>query len=196
MRIAAYDIATVTGWANAIVPTDGSPPEMRSGIERLKKPQDDVDVVAVKMGGMIRDLCFIAADMPHLIVAEAPIMPFQGTEEDKEGRKKPIVRNMVSIILPQRAVGAIQGVAGCYGIRVAVVSANTARVTLIGRKSMGSPEETKAAVLRQCIAWGYLPEGSHQTDVSDAICLWHHAALTWGRYRPTRLVMFPQRKLA
>lgn len=186
MLIAALDIATRTGVA---IGEPGSKP--RTDLWRLKAPQDHYDVVGGNIGKKIRDLCFLASTRPDLIVFESPIPPYQ--DQGKGQRKDPIRRSIESILLPQRAVGAVQGVAECYGIEVMGVHIGKVRAHFIGGKSAGSPEATKQAVIKRCVALGYVPPGFKDDNICDALALFDWACAVRGRHVPRELIMHGER---
>ena len=186
MLIAALDIATRTGFAFG---EPGSKP--RTDLWRLKQPSEHYDVVGGNIGKKIRDLCFLADTRPDLIVFESPIPPYQ--EQGKGERKNPIRRSIESILLPQRAVGGLQGVAECYGIEVMGVHLSKVRTHFIGRASAGSPEATKAAVISRCMALGYVPRGFKDDNICDALALWDWACAIRGRHVPRELHMHGER---
>lgn len=182
MNLLCFDIATTCGWAFG--PSDGKP---EYGIFRLKETSEDYKAVAPTIGKRVRDYCMLRAWQPDLIVCEAPIMPYGGGDDD---RQRSIQRNVASIIIPQRAVGGVQSVAACYGVDCREVSAATVRKHFVGRANFGSPDKTKAEVLKRCKALGYIPESEKSTDIGDAVALWDFAAFTWGKKIPEKMVMF------
>lgn len=189
MLIAALDIATRSGFAL------GEPGTMpRTDLWRLKKPSEHYDVVGGNMGKKIRDLCFIASSRPDLIVFESPIPPYQGQGSGE--RENPIRRSIESILLPQRAVGGLQGVAECYGIVVLPANMQTVRKHFTGKARWGSPEATKSAVIARCAALGYVPPGFRDDNIADALALWDWACAVRGRHVPRELVMHGQRPAA
>lgn len=169
MRIVALDIATVTGVA---IGEPGGRPDTQTW--RLKTPKQDYDVVGGEMGRKIRDLCFLADTRPDLIVCEAPIPPYQN--QGSGHRENPIRRSIESILIPQRALGAIQAIAACYGIEVLTGNMQTVRKHFTGRARYGSREETKSAVIQRCVSLGFVPAGFKDDNICDALALFSWAS--------------------
>lgn len=189
MRIATLDIATKTGFVHGV---PGSQPRYDSW--RLKKPSDHYDVVGGEMGRKLRDLCFLKDERPDLIVFEAPIPPYQSQGSGE--RESPIQRSIASILIPQRAVGALQAIATCYGIEVIPANMQTVRKHFTGKARWGSSEATKAAVIARCVTLGYVPAGFKDDNICDALALWDWACAVRGRHVPRELVMHGERPAA
>ncbi|MGX5776974.1 hypothetical protein [Methylorubrum zatmanii] len=189
MLIAAIDIATNTGFAL------GQPGEKpRTDLWKLKKPSEHYDVVGGEMGRKIRDLCFLAETRPDLIVFEAPIPPYQN--QGGGDRENPIRRSIESILVPQRGVGGLQGVAACYGIEVLPANMQTVRKHFTGKARWGSPEATKRAVIERCRLLGYVGPTFKDDNVCDALALWDWACATRARHVPRDLIMHGERPSA
>lgn len=145
------------------------------------------------MGEKVRDLCFIEAYRPDLIVYEAPLRPFNENEEGGQKRERKIVRSAASIELPLYAIGSLIGVAKRYGVEVMLVTPAKVRKHFIGKSTMGSSEATKAAVIRQCVVLGYVPVDFKDDNVCDAIAMWDWACAVRGRHVPRELHMHGER---
>lgn len=178
MRILGLDLAVNTGWA---LGEPGSKP--RFDVKRLKTKHDDVEVAAENLGRFIRDVCFMASERPDLIVYEAPISPFAQHNDERQ-------RSIESIVMPPELVGAVRGVAACYGIRCEGVHASTIRKHFIGRANMGEREATKRAVIQRCHLLGYMPSTCKDDNIADSLATWDYGCAVYGRSRPKELVLF------
>jgi len=187
MRILALDISTKCGWA---LGNAGEKP--RVDVERLRPKSmkdefgdavgmmDRVESSADHMGGWIRDICYIASERPDLIAYESALLPFV-PENDEAKRQSPIMRNMDSIVTPLMAIGALRGVARCYGITLVRVANQTWMKHYTGVARHGSRDAGKAAAIRRGIQLGYLPPNCRDTDMGDACGIFDWAAAVHGR---------------
>lgn len=202
MRVLALDISTTTGWALGESQAEEKP---RIDVERIRekgmkdengdpaKMMDQVEAAADHMGPFIRNVCMMEWSRPDLIAYEAWIPPFEReTDEPSFGQRKrtPIQRNMNSILTPFFAVGALRGVARCYGIPLVRVANKTWVKHFTGQASHGSRAANKAEALKWAIRLGYLPAGCRDTDMGDAAGIWDYAASKYGRRVPKDLALF------
>lgn len=171
-NILAIDGATVSGWA---LGAPGSTP--RVGAERLKKPSEDTWLVADGAAKFLRDICFIESTRPDLVAIEALIPNFNSND----ARERNIQRSAASMLVPPLIIGAVRGVAACYGITVVHVYPATWRKHYLGRSNFGSRDETKRQTLARGHLLGYLPPGCKDDNIADAAGVWDWAAAVHGR---------------
>lgn len=170
--ILAIDGATASGWA---LGAPGSIP--RIGLERLKKPSEDTWLVADGAARFVRDICFIESSRPDLIAIEA-LMPNFNSGDDRE---RQIQRSAASMLVPPLIMGAVRGIAACYGIQVVQVYPATWRKHFLGRSNFGSREETKRQTLARCHLLGYLPAACKDDNQADAAGIHDWASAVHGR---------------
>lgn len=187
MRILALDLAASCGWATGIA---GETP--RASVWRLRKKGQDTETAARNLGVFLRDLFVL--ETPDLIAAE-DFMSLAAQLSAASGE------------MALRLHGALDAVAGAYGIPVRRTGAATIRCHFIGqstalpaRKRNEPPrtakqkadarEATKRMVFKRAQALGYIERGAAENfDMSDALAVWDYAAATFARAsRP--LVMF------
>lgn len=169
--ILAIDGATASGWA---LGPPGKPP--RVGLQRLKKPSEDTWLVADGAARFVRDICFLESERPDLIAIEAPIPNFNSGDRDRQ-----IQRSAASMLVPPLIVGAVRGIAACYGIQVVQVFPATWRKHFLGRSNFGSSDETKRQTIARCHLLGYLPAGCKDDNQADAAGIHDWASAVYGR---------------
>jgi len=167
MRIFTLDLATSTGWALGL--SDEKP---RVEARRMKRPGEDPEIAADNVASFVRDVCFFAKDRPDLIVYEAPMPNFNSND----GREREIRRSQESIIMPPLMVGAVRGIAKCYGIHCVKAWPATMRKHFLGRANFGSREETKRQMILRARLLGYIPENCRDDNMADAAGLFDWAA--------------------
>jgi hypothetical protein len=183
--ILGIDGAVQSGWA---LGAPGSIP--RVGVQRLKKPNEDTWLVADGAARFLRDICFIESTRPDLIAIEA-LMPNFNSGDDRE---RQVQRSAASMLTPPLIMGAVRGIAACYGIDVVQVYPATWRKHFLGRSNFGSREETKRQTLMRCSQLGYLPVTCKDDNQADACGVWDWAAAVHGRaVQP--LVLFDEGRL-
>jgi hypothetical protein len=155
----------------------------------LRGTKDPVEVQARNLGCFLRDRW--ALEKPDIVIIEATDNPAAYPSAD-------------AALSQIYCHGAVQALAGCYGIRVEKVAASTARVHFCGKASAAvrgkgprtpqqkrdDREATNNMVLRRAIALRYLPHGSTNYDKASAACLFDFASATYGRVIPQRIVLF------
>lgn len=185
--ILAIDGATVSGWAL------GAPRTIpRVDKHRLKKPSEDTWLVADGAARFVRDICFIESTRPDLIAIEA-LMPNFNSNDEREGERQ-VQRSAASMLTPPLIMGAVRGIAACYGIQVVQVYPATWRKHYLGRANFGSREETKRQTIARGQLLGYLPPGCKDDNQADACGIFNWAEATFGRVSPKELVMFGERR--
>lgn len=180
MLIAGFDLATKTGFA---VGRPGAIP--RSGVARLKKPDQDLEVAPSNLGCFVRDQIF-ALELPDLIVYEAAL-PFFAEHDD--GRR----RSHASLVLPPMLTGALLCIAGQFGVPCVRYQANTIRKIFLGRASHGDRKSTKDAVIRQARVEKLIPADCRDDNRADAVATWMVGCLKHAAHRPAELVLFGER---
>lgn len=183
--VLGIDGAVQSGW------TLGAPGTIpRVGVQRLKKPSEDTWLVADGAGRFLRDLCFIESTRPDLIAIEA-LMPNFNSGDDRE---RQVQRSAASMLTPPLIMGAIRGVAACYGITVVQVYPATWRKHFLGRSNFGGRDETKRQTLLRCYQLGYLPPTCKDDNQADSCGVWDWASAVYGRaVQP--LVLFDEGRL-
>jgi hypothetical protein len=155
----------------------------------LRGTKDPTEVQARNLGCFLRDRW--AIDKPDLVVVESTDNPAAYPSAD-------------SALSQIYCHGALQALAGCYGVRVEKVAASTARVHFCGKASAAARgkgprtpqqrredrEATNNMVLRRAIALRYLPHGTNDWEKSSAACLFDYAVRHFCRVPPHELVMF------
>lgn len=171
--ILAIDGAVASGWA---LGAPGNIPAVRVGLQRVKKPSEDTWLVADGIARFVRDICFIESTRPDLIAIEA-LMPNFNSGDDRE---RQIQRSAASMLVPPLIMGAVRGIAACYGIQVVQVYPATWRKHLLGRSNFGSREETKRQTLARCHLLGYLPPSCKDDNRADACGIHDWASAVHG----------------
>ncbi len=187
-RILALDISTHTGWALGM--SDVMP---RVSVEDLKGKDAKSQFVADGIGPFIRDICFSESTRPDMIIYEAVMGNFD-SRDDREGDRK-IDRNAASIDIPRYAVGAVRGVAACFGVDVIDVHPATWRKHFLGRANFGSKEATKLMTIARCHRLGYLPITSKNDNKADAAGIFDYAAAKFCGGSPAPFYPFDQGKM-
>ena len=185
--ILAIDGATVSGFA---LGKPGAIPKV--DVHRLKKPSEDTWLVADGAARFVRDICFIESTRPDLIAIEA-LMPNFNSNDDREGERQ-VQRSAASMLVPPLIMGAVRGIAACYGIDVVQVYPATWRKHYLGRSNFGSRDETKRQTIARGVMLGYLPAGCKDDNRADAAGIFDWAAAVHGRaVQP--LVLFDEGRL-
>jgi hypothetical protein len=180
----ALDLAKRTGVATGIA---GQRPRIEAVILRGKA--DGVAVQARNLGCFLRDRWTL--EKPDMVIVEAPMNPAASESAD-------------ATISQIYCHGALNALAGVYGIRVETVAASTARKHFCGKPSAAprrsqprtrtqkrqDREDTNNMVVRRAILLGYLPHGSTDWDKASAAALFDFASVTYARKAPERLVLF------
>lgn len=183
--ILGIDGAVQSGWA---LGAPGTIP--RVGVQLLKKPSEDTWLVADGAARFVRDICFIESTRPDLIAIEA-LMPNFNSGDDRE---RQVQRSAASMLTPPLIMGAVRGIAACYGIQVVQVYPATWRKHFLGRSNFGSRDETKRQTLQRCYQLGYLPPTCKDDNQADSLGVWDWAAAVHGRaVQP--LVLFDEGRL-
>ena len=186
MRILALDLAVNTGWALGLA--SGSP---QVGAQRLKQPREDTEVAPANLARFIRDICFIEADRPDLIVYEAAMPLFNGGD----GRQREIRRSHESMVMPGYLVGAVIGIAACYGIDTLAAWPATWRKHFLGRSNFGDRDETKRQTISRCHLLGYLHPSCRDDNQADSAGIWDWAAHHRGRRNSGDLALFDEGRM-
>ena len=185
MLILAFDPAVRTGWTHGHSDRPGVLP--RVGVKRLKEGKDATPKAARSLGQFVRDICFLEETRPDLIVYEMYLPSFDA----KDGRQRKIIRSAESIDLPRNLVGAIEAVAGCYGIETVAVYPNTWKAHFLGH-AFAKGEDPKAATIRTCHLLGYLPHSCKDDNQADSAGIWDWAASKFGGRIPQELRLHGQ----
>jgi hypothetical protein len=137
----------------------------------------------------------LAADKQYdLIVTESPMNPAASKSDN-------------ATIDQLYYHGALQGLAGTYGVVVETAPVMAVRKHFCGvacappvrgrkRTAKEAAEARKfinEAVLKRAILLGYLPAGSTDWDQANACALWDFACAKFARALPNELVMFGER---
>lgn len=186
MKIIALDLAFRTGFACGVA---GEKPRLESW--RLKRPDDPMEVGVRNLGCTLRDN--IQLERPDLIVVEHWLHPTASRSAD-------------ATISQMHMHGAVEGLAGCYGITTAKPTPAQFRKHFCGVSSAAEPrrrgaprtmyernrdrDRTNTMVVNRAIALGYLPRGSTDWDKASAAGLYDYGCATYARKAPKRLVMF------
>lgn len=172
--ILAIDGATVSGWA---LGKPGTIPKVDA--KRLKETHEDTWLVADGAARFVRDICFIESTRPDLIAIEA-LMPNFNSNDEREGERK-VQRSAASMLVPPLIMGAVRGIAACYGITIVQVYPATWRKHYLGRSNFGSRDETKRQTIARGVTLGYLQPGCKDDNKADAAGVWDWAAAVHGR---------------
>jgi hypothetical protein len=185
MRIWTFDLGKRTGAAMGD-PADGMP---RIEAVTLRGTSDGPEVQARNLGCYLRDR--LTFEKPDLIVIESALNPTASKSADAT----------ISQLLCH---GALHALAGCYGIKVKIIAAATARKHFCGQASAAprraqprtdkqkrdDREATNRMVVTRAIMLGYLPRGSDDWDKASAAALYDYAAAHYARVTPKSLVLF------
>lgn len=178
MKILALDLAKRTGVAF------GNANELPRIIAwRVAKTDQGPDDAARNLGCHLRDILCLGVD---LIAVENHLSPDAQLSYD-------------AVVNSLYMHGAVDAVAGCYGVRVVRVSASTVRKHFCGKASAlpptrrGEPKrtarqkqdarmKTKKMVWDRCVTLGYFERGEPEDyDKADACALFDYAAHTEGK---------------
>jgi len=181
----ALDLAGLTGYCVGVA---GETP--RVGTWRLRKRGQTSEDAARNLGCLLRDMFVL--DLPDIIFAE-DFMSLAAQLSADSGE------------MALRLHGALDAVAGAYGIPVRRTSAATIRVHFIGKatahppRKRGDPprtarqkaqmrEDTKRLVWRRAVQLGYIARGeTEQFDISDAIAVFDHGVSTFCKVQRFQL---------
>lgn len=175
MRILAFDPGVALGVVLG-ESTDGAIPT--SYERRLKKPKEETALAADAIGRLVRDICYQDRTRPDLIVYEMWIPIFNPDDDRKD--KRSIRRSPASIDMPRLLVGAVRGVAACYGVTCEGVHMGSARSHFTGRNYWGSSELSKLASRYQAAQLGYVHAECRELNRTDALAIWETAAYKHG----------------
>jgi hypothetical protein len=181
----ALDLANRTGFACGIAGEDR--PRLEAWI--LKRPAESYEVATRNLAATLRDN--IRIENPDAIVIEDFMNP----------AAQPSASTIVSQMFFH---GAVEAIAGVYGVRTVRPTSSQFRVHFCGQASAAPKRNrprtkaeqeadrvaTNMMVVRRAILLGYLPRGSTDWDKASAAALWDWACATLARRAPTRLVMF------
>lgn len=176
MLILALDPAVRTGYAFGR--TGGSEP-LRSGAVRLKKPDEDLDVMLKNVACFLRDQVLTFAK-PDLCVIEHWMSP----QAQKSGQ---------AVIYQLTLHGAIIAVLAPHGVRTERVHVGTWRKHFTGSGNAGERDATKLMTLRRAKQLAYLPHDCTDTDRADACGIWDYAAAHYGRATSANWTFFGAR---
>lgn len=148
-QILALDLATTTGWARSRLDGDAH----SSGAFRLKGdyPEEKGAVLATWIIDMYRVSPF------HHLIYEAPL------PVSHMGGKTNVNTTQIGFGLPMVA-GAIALKLGVKMTRIKKVKPNDVRKHFIGKRSAGSREDTKRAVIMRCRQLGWHPADDNEAD--------------------------------
>lgn len=185
----ALDLAACSGYCVGVA---GEMP--RVGTWRLRKRGQTSEDAARNLGCLLRDMFVL--DLPDIIFAE-DFMSLAAQLSAESGE------------MALRLHGALDAVAGAYGIPVRRTAAATIRVHFIGKatahpaRKQGEPprtarqkaqmrEDTKRLVWKRAVQLGYVERGAvEQFDISDAIAVWDHGTATFCKVQ-RRFEMFSE----
>jgi hypothetical protein len=163
---------------------DAAPSALTVSAWRLRRAGQSAERAAENLGCYLRDL--LSVEAIDLIAVEEYMNPAASASADA---------TIMALLLR----GALEGVAGCYGVQVREATAATIRVHFCGkatavpaRKRNGPPktsrqkaldrEETKRMVWRRAVTLGYLERGGAEDfDKADAAALFDYSAATFAR---------------
>lgn len=148
-NVLALDIATKMGFAEG----DGSRPLF--GQVRLKLPEDSPDRAVGNIACWLRDRLRLA--LPDIIVIEAPLNPVASLARGNSYGTSSMAFELV---------GAVKGIARCYGVRVRQIHVQSVRKAFVGH---GRPASGKQAVIDHCRALGIEVTTDNE---ADAVALW------------------------
>lgn len=155
----------------------------------LRGAKDPVEAQARTLGCFLRDRWSL--ETPDILVIEATDNPAAYPSAD-------------AALSQIYCHGAVQALAGCYGVRVEKVASSTSRVHFCGKSSAATRgkgprtaqqkradrEATNNMVLKRAIALRYLPHGCTDWEKAAAACLFDYACAHFARVQPRELVMF------
>ena len=188
MKIIALDPAARCGWA---VGNAGSFPQI--GVWQLRRKHQTSEDAARNLACYLRDL--ITIETPGLIAVEDFLNPEAQPSAD-------------SAIMSLRLHGAIDAIAGAYGIAVrrtaaaqvrkhfcgqatAVPARKRGQAALSAKQKAENRLKTKQMVFYRAMTLGYFERGApFDADKGDVAAVFDHAAATFARAPPPRLVMF------
>jgi hypothetical protein len=185
VRIMALDLANRSGYACGIA-GEGKP---RLEAWVLKKQGEPVERACRNLSCTLRDR--IQLENPDLIVVENWLHPAAS-------------RNADSTITHLHLHGAVEGIAGIFGIPTVKPTSAQFRTHFCGQ-STAAPrrkiartdkqknqdrEATNRMVVKRAIVLGYLSHGSDDWDKASAAALWDWACATYARKIPKELVLF------
>lgn len=171
MRILALDIAKVTGFAIGPAGTI-----TRSGSVKLDRLNEGPAQMTFNLLAFLVDDLFVFG-APDLVAIEAALNPAAHKSANS---------------VPYAFGGAYvaSAISRRYGCRVEFINNDKVRKHFIGTARTGDRDKTKAAVIQRCIQLGYLPRDSRDDDRADACAIHDFASATFGRVRPSELMMF------
>ena len=157
VKILALDLAQATGvaWGPA-----GQAPEVVK--VTLRKKTDDLALGFKNIGYFLRDRFVFPANIPDLIVVEAPL------EGGQLGAKQ--------IMSGWGLYAAVEGVAAVYSIPCRAIHASSVRSHLCGRANFGDREATKRAVIQRCRMLKLIPAHCDDDNKADAAALHYYAS--------------------
>jgi hypothetical protein len=186
VKLISLDLGNRTGFGCGDA---GAKPRLESWV--LKRPGESVDVACRNFACTLRDN--IQVENPDIIVAENWLHPSVQPSAD-------------TVITQMELHGALNAIAGVYGIRVARPTSAQFRKHFCGQSSAAAPrargvkrsakqqaadrEATNRMVVKRAIMLGYLPHGSNDWDKASAAGLFDFAVATYARVPPKMLVMF------
>lgn len=184
MLIMAFDLGIRTGFACGRA---GSKPRVQTWI--LKRPGDPVSVAIKNFGRTLRDV--LSVETPDLIIREDFLHPSVHKSGD-------------AAIASIKMDGAIELMAGLWGVRDESVNVNAVRKHFCDRSSAmprtrgektarekaAARQATKDMVLNRAKTLGYLPRDCFDDNKADACAIFDFACATYAGVRPSELVMF------
>lgn len=150
-QILALDLATVTGWCIGRI---GERP--RFGTWRLKSKDDEPERASRNLGCRLRDI--LSVESIDVIAYEAAISAGGVIRMGSASRTADML-----LQLP----GAVQAVAGCYGVFTTKKHVQSVRKAFLG---VARPEFPKEAVIAHCRSLGF---DVSDDNAADAIAIWY-----------------------
>jgi hypothetical protein len=191
VRLLALDLGNRCGFATGEA---GGKPRVESWI--LKTPKQTPEVACRNLACSLRDE--VRSEKPDVIVVEAWMHPAAQPSADV-------------IITHMQLHGAVEAVAGCFGIRTERPTSAQYRKHFCGQSTAGArrppaartPQMRQAdrratndMVLRRAILLGYLPADSTDWDRAAAVALWDFGCAHFARRAPAELVLFGEQARA
>lgn len=162
MDILALDLARITGWARG---KSGEKP--RYGSVPLRKPGEPNGLAPGALGRWLRDQVR-ENGKPDLIAIEKFLASRAQKSEDQVNDSR-----MLN--------GAVQAIAGVYGIEVTEPRVQTVRAEVCGTSRAGGRAEGKQMVIDTLVLRGLLPRGFQDDNAADALAIWVWAESNFAR---------------
>lgn len=195
MNILALDLATETGFAMGHPPTDLS--KLNSGQFTIT-PDWDPDCPIARLGrrrlnleAFLHDVFLVRSSWPDMVVYEAPRDPNAKAKDAYQNT----ARSSMSISLPIELATTVWAWCFVRGVPCEKVWPQSWRPTYLGKATATKGQDIKRLVINRGEEWGYLRPRTplKENNRADAIGIWHHAQIKWGKWQPPHELLFGQK---